>query len=1064
MRKFASLFAVLMLFSALAFGQQTQTVTGQVKDDKGEVVPFATVTEAGTKNATTADASGLFSIKIKPGAQLTISATGFNPVTMTPLPGGSLQSVTLTAKEGELKEVVVTTALNVKRRPKEVGFATTSIKGEQLTVSKATNVGQALSGKVAGLTIQNTSASVDASPRITLRGNRSILGNNQALIVLDGVPVPSNTISYLNPNDVESISILKGGQASTLFGSDGINGAIVITTKRGGGKPKVTFSHTTNLEEVAYIPEFQTEYGSGSGYGLTQQENYRPFENQQYGDPYDGSIRSAGRTLADGSYQEYPYSYIPNIRKKMWDRGMTNQEDLSFTGGDANSSFYVSFQDVNTKGIVPKDEYRRDAFRFNASRTYGKFKLSFDGTYTVDRSQRTTTNFYFFALNSPSWIPMDKLRDWQTNPFANPNGYYNDYYNNPWFELDNNRNDTRNNYFNGNLNLNFKPLKWLELNYRLGTAITNTFGKSWTNRFDYTDYAKGLLAVKPVTHDPQYNDYSYVWRARNAPIVGGVSDGASYGNRINSDLLITLDKDWGDFSTKLILGNNIQDRRSKSISVGSTSIIIPDVFNVANRAGELTGGEGVTQVRKVGSFGDLTLGYKDYIFLHGVYRYDQSSVFYQPNRATNLYSFPYYGGDVSFVLTDAIPSLKSDIISYVKLRGGWNRNGNDNLNPYFLTPTFSSGGGFPYGSVVGATVDNTYPDPTLKPEFTYTTEFGLEGNFWKNRLNIDVTYYQQDANDQILPVQISSATGYTTYYLNAAKVRNQGLELEGRINLFRNRDWSIDANANYTWNTNEVRELALGATAFQLNSTGSNNFIFAEVGKPFPYLKTTYFADTLGSTIIDPSDGWPILASSVPGKKPLKDQGVTIPKNTMGLGIKVSYKNFTFTANAEYRGGYVMYNDIGEDMAFTGSGQLTNMYHRRQFIWPNSVYNDGTKYVANTTIPVQDYIAIYEGWGDYSFSRGIVNVGDAFVSNGDFWKIRDLSLGYDFGQKVLKSTKVVKAATLSVFARNMFTFLAKNNIYTDPEFANTNGNAVGINTSGNTPPVRQYGATLSVTF
>jgi TonB dependent receptor len=431
-----------------------------------------------------------------------------------------------------------------------------------------------------------------------------------------------------------------------------------------------------------------------------------------------------------------------------------------------------------------------------------------------------------------------------------------------------------------------------------------------------------------------------------------------------------------------------------------------------------------------------------------------------------LYSFPYYGGDISFVVTDALPSLKSDLVSYLKLRGGWNRNGNDNLNPYFLVPTFSTGGGFPYGSMVGATVDNTFPDPTLKPEFTYTTELGFEGNFWKNRINLDVTYYKQDANDQILPVQISSASGYTTYYLNAARLRNKGLEIEGRANLFRNRDWSIDVNGNYTWNENKVKELALGATAFQLNSTGSNNFIFAEVGKPFPYLKTTYYAvdSTTMGTIVDPSDGWPLLGSSVAGHAPLKDQGVTIPKNTLGVGIKVSYKNFTLTANAEYRGGFVMYNDIGEDMAFTGSGALSNTYHRRQFIWPNSVYFDGTKYVPNTTIPVQDYLAIYQGWGDYSFTRGIVNNGDAFTTNGDFWKIRDMSLSYDFGQKVLKSTRVVKGATLSIFARNMFTFLAKDNIYTDPEFSNTTGNALGINTSRNTPPVRQYGATLSVTF
>jgi TonB-linked SusC/RagA family outer membrane protein len=1020
MRKIASLCTVLMLISALAFGQ-TRTVSGQVRDDKGEAVPFATIVETGQKNGTKADASGLFSIKIKDGSQLTISATGFTTVTMTP--GVGVQNITLTAKAGELSEVVVTTALGVKKRPKEIGYANTTLKGDQLQVSKSTNVGQSLSGKVAGLTITNTSSSVNASPRITLRGNRSLLGNNQALIVLDGVAVPSNTISYLNPNDIESITVLKGGQAAALYGSDGVNGALVITTKRGTGKPKVSFSHTTNIEEVAYLPEFQTEYGSGSGYGVTQQENYRPFENQQYGDPYDGSIRSIGRRLADGSALKLPYAYIPNIRMKMWDKGMTNQEDISISGGDANSSFYLSFQDVNTKGIVPKDEYRRDAFRFNSSRTYGKFKISFDATYTVDRAQRTSSDYYFFALNAPSWAPMDKLSDWKNDPFANPNGYYNDYYNNPWFELDNNRSDGRNNYFNGNLNLNFKPLKWLELNYRLGTAFTASFSKSWTNRFDYTDYAKGLLAVKPVTDDPAYNDYSYVWRARNAPIVGGVNDASSFGNRINSDFIVTLSKEFGDFSGKLLLGNNIQSRRSKSMSYSSTSVIIPDLFNVSNRAGELTGGESNTEQTKVGNFGDLTLGYKDLVFLHGVFRYDQSSVFYQDGRPSNLYSYPYYGGDISVVLTDLLPGLKANtnIVNFLKLRGGWNRNGNDNLDPYSLTPTFSTGAGFPFGTTVGVTVDNTFPAVDLQPEFVYTTELGFEGSFWKNRINLDVSVYKQDANNQILPVSISSSTGYTTSLINAARVENKGIEIEARANIFKNRDWSIDINGNFTYNSNKVKELALGATRFQLNSTATSNFIFAEVGQPFPYLKTTHFQTDpgTGGTIIDAADGWPLLASD------LKGQGVTIPKTTVGTGIRVSYKNFTLTANAEYRGGFVVYNDIGEDMAFTGSGQLTNMYHRRQFIYPNSVYFDGTKYVPNTTIPVENYLAIYQAWGDYSFSRGIVNNGEAFVVNGDFWKIRDMSLSYDFNQTILKSLRVVKAASISIFARNMFTFWQK---------------------------------------
>jgi TonB-linked SusC/RagA family outer membrane protein len=1062
MRKIVSLLSVLMLLCASVFGQGTRVISGQVRDEKGDGVPFATVAEANSKNAVKADGSGFFTIKISNNAQLTISAVGYQNKTVTPSAAAGNQVFSLTAKTDEQPEVVVTTALGIKRRPKEIGYANTTLKNDQITVGKSPTIGQALSGKVAGLTVFNTSSSVNASPRITLRGNRSITGNNQALIVLDGVPVPQNTINYLNPNDIESVTVLKGGQSATIYGSDGVNGASVITTRKGGGKPQVAFTHTSNFEDVAYLPEFQTEYGSGSGYGLTMQENFRPFENQQYGDHYDGSIRAIGRRAPDGTWLEIPYSFIPGIREKVWDRGYTMQNDISVSGGDANSSYYLSFQDVNTKGIVPKDEYRRDAFRFNASKTYGKFKAAFDGTYTMDRAQRTTSDFYFFAINTPGWAPIDQLKDWKNNKFANPNGYFNDYYNNPWFELDNNRSDNRQNYFNGNISLNFKPLSWLEANYRLGAAVTNAYGKSWTNRFDYSDYAKGLLPSpnKPTTKDPQYNDYSYIYRARNAPVVGGVGDSYSNGTRINSDFTISMNKDFGDFSGKLLLGNNLQVRRSKDLSVGSTSVIIPDLFNVSNRSGELTGGESNTELRKVGNFADLTMGYKDYLFLHGTFRYDMSSVFYKNGRAADLYSYPYYGVDASFVVSDMVPAIKGNILSFLKVRAGWNRNGNDNLGVYQLDPTFSTGAGFPYGSVVGATVDNTFPDPGLKPEFVTTTEVGFESQWWKNRINLDATFFTQDASDQVLNVAISSATGYTSKLLNAAKLKNWGAEVEARGTIFRNKDWTIDLNANYTFNDNEVKALFGGLTSVQLNSPGSQAFVFAELGKPFPLLKTTYYAidSATGKTIIDPADGWPIMGNG------LKTQGVTTPKHQLGVGARISWKNFTATANAEYRSGNFIYHDLAQDMGFTGSGQATNLYHRQQFIWPNSTYFDGSKYVNNTSIPVQDYLAIYQGWGDYGFSRGTLTNGDFYTTSAAFWKIRDISLSYQFPQSVVNRLKVVKGMNLSVFGRNMFTWLPKENMYTDPEFSTTNGNGIGINNSFNTPPVRQYGATLNVNF
>ena len=1061
MRKFSSLFVTAMLCSFIVFAQ-TRTVTGSVKDNKGEAISFATITETGTKNAVNADAAGSFVIKIKTGATITVTATGHKSQTLTPTAG--FQSISLDIITGEISEVVVTTAFGIKRRPKEVGYANTTLKGEQLTIGKSPTLGQALSGKVAGLQVFNTNQAVNSQPRIVLRGNRSITGENQALIVLDGVPVPSNTLSYLNPNDVENITVLKGGQGATLFGSDGANGVIVINTKKGANaKPQVSVTSTVNMDVISFLPKFQTEFGSGSGYGLTQKENYRPFENQQYGDPFDGSIRAVGRKQEDGTYLELPYSFIPGIRKSIWDKGVTTQNDVSISGGDATSTYYLSIQDVNIKGVVPKDELRRDAFRFNASKTYGKFKTSFDATYAIDRTQRSDADFYFYSLNSPGWVPIDKLQDWKTDKFANPNGYFNDYYNNPWFELDNNRSDSRNNYFNGNLTFNFKPVSWIDINYRLGTAVTNSSFKSWTNRFDYTDYAKGLLADKPITKDPQYNDYSYNWRARNSPVTGDIQDGLSYGTRITSDLFVTLNKRFGDFSTKLILGNSIQQRQSKQVNVSSTSVIIPELYNVGNRSGELGGGESNATQRKAGNFADLTVGYKDYLFVHGTVRVDQSSVYFDKNRASSLYTYPWYGGDISLIVTELFPSLKSNALNYLKIRGGLNKNGNDNLGAYSLIPTFSPGGGFPYGSIVGITVNNNYPDLKLGPEFFFTQEVGFEATFWKNKLNLDVSYYKTQANNQVLGQSISSSTGYTQTTLNAARVSTYGLEAEARANVYKKKDWSVDVNANFTYKTNAVKELIGGLDRIQLNGAGGYSFIYAEINKPFPYLKVTHWATdpATGKTIINPDNGWPKIAT---GADALKGMGTTDPKYQVGTGLRVSYKFITLAANAEFRGGYVVFSNLGNTMAFTGSSAATTIYHRQPFIWPNSVYDDGTKFVPNTNIPTENFLSIYGGWGDYGFSNGAVNNGEYFTSSGNFWKIRDASLTFNCPAKWIQKLKTVKSASLAVWGRNLYTWLAKDNWYTDPEFSNTNGNGIGINVTGNTPPSRQYGATLNVNF
>jgi TonB-linked SusC/RagA family outer membrane protein len=1058
-KKLSILSGLLLLVFQLAVAQQ-KTVSGQVKDEKGVGIPFVTVAEKGTKNAVQADGNGFFTIKIKSESSLIISASGYMETTFEPSAG--FQNFTLKEKVGELSEVVVTTALNIKRQPKSIGYSAATINNTAINSSKAFNLGQALTNKVSGLTVYNTSASVNATPRIVLRGLRSITGDNTALIVLDGVPVPSNTLNYLNPNDIDNISILKGGQAATLFGSDGVNGAIVITTKKGNKKPEVNFSQSFNVEKLSFQAKYQNEFGSGSAYGADMNENFHPAENQQYGPAFDGSIRPLGRVLRNGQVLLLPYSTIPGIRDALWATGNTSQTDISYRAGDDNGSFFVSYQNLYSSGIVSGDKYYRNSLRTNSSRTYGKFRVGFDATYTWDKSDRTNSDFQFFAINQSTWAPIDKLKDWKNDPFADPSGFFNDYYNNPWWQMDNNRFATKNNYFNGNINMNFRVNNNLDFTARVGIANTQTVTTTTSNPYVYNAWSTSTSGAYLSNYNRDYDFFltnGGIFRARSTPIPGGMGESYGNGNRINSDLFATFRKDFNKVNINAILGANLQSRTSKNFTASTAATGIADFFNFTNSAtGLFSATNSKTTTNKTGSYLDVTAGINNYLYLHGVARYDISSVFYLNNRDKNLYSYFTYGGDVSLVLTDLVPTLKNKVMSFAKLRAGWNQNRNDNLAAHNLELIYNNAPGFPYSGLLGTTVGNTAINPNLKAEKVQTTEVGLELGFLNNRINFEAAYYNQKSTDQILNVAISTASGYSSYLLNAADVTNNGYEFDLKTVPYKDKFWNVNLNFNYSHNQNKVNRLyadnGLNSLIFQGDNLKTLN---AELGQMFPYLKTTAWErDPQGRVVIDTVDGWANRQSN------LKGIGNTIPKNIFGVNLSVAFKGFTLSANAEYRGDYVVYNDLGEDMAFTGSSSISTLYHRQQFVWPNSVFYDGSKYVPNTNHAVNQYIASYQATGDVSFSRGFQGTGEAFYSSGDFWKLRELSLSYDF--KIPAISKVVKSASFTVWGRNLKTWLAKDNYFNDPEFSNTNGNSTGLSTSLNTPATRQMGATLKVVF
>ena len=467
MRKILTLFMMLMLSGVLAFAQN-RVVTGAVTD-KGLPVEGATVQVKGTKIGTEADQNGTFRISVPPDARLVFSGVGITPQEVA-VGSQSTINVSLVRGNTELTGVtIVTTTLGIRRQSRELGYSAATISGSNLNQAKPVNPVTGLIGKVSGLQIQTADNSVNPQVRVTLRGNRSILGNNQALIIVDGIPVANSYAARLNSNDIESETVLKGSSASALYGSNASNGVIVITTKRGTrGTTRINYSSTVQTERISYMPKLQDRFGSYGGEGYNDPmavhfpqdpiHVYYPFENQSYGPEFNGQLAPLGGPArfyrADGTFFDstrmVPYSPIKNGKRNFFDKGITLINNFSLSTGDADgtSLLYLSVEHVNVNSIIPSDKSLRDNFRLNGMKQYGRFRADYHLSYALENIDQVgnSTNYdnggyplYWEVINQPQQADLRYFRDWQNNPFASPNYYFNAYYGNPWWYIDNNK-------------------------------------------------------------------------------------------------------------------------------------------------------------------------------------------------------------------------------------------------------------------------------------------------------------------------------------------------------------------------------------------------------------------------------------------------------------------------------------------------------------------------------------------------------------------------------------------------------------------------------------------------
>jgi TonB-linked SusC/RagA family outer membrane protein len=1088
---------------------QTRDVTGKVTDNTGAPVPYATVQVKGGHAVVVADAEGNFTIKAAQGDILVISSSGITKKEVTVGSSTKVLTIGVTRVSESLSEVVVTTALGIKRQAKELGYATAQIKTAELNQAAVINPATGLAAKVSGVDIRLADNGVNPQVKVTFRGSRSIEGNNEALIVVDGVPVDQTYLPNVNPNDIEDVTILKGANAAALYGMAASNGVMLITTKKGRGNFSLTYQNTVSFESISYFPSLQNEY---SGYGgesfggypnpatggtiyfinpLAGIPNTVPFENESYGAPYNSlDFTQDSVPLGETANQQWiftPYRDVPNGRKDFFQTGVGDQNTLS--GGASNKWGGIFFSgDHSTKqGVVPYDTYQRNGGRINLNGNFGRLMASVGVSYynistnIAGNSYDQNRPVYWNVMNQLPTINLKDVKD--INLFQYNQGFVNAYFPNPWVQVFDSRSKKSTDQLLTNLTLSYKLTSWLAATVRSGYSRTSEHAPSYIDSIVFPawlaagggPWGQSNLANVPGSQGYQQEDIHDHYYDEN------------------TDLFLTGTKKAGDFKFNLIVGGNYRVRNSYgnwySNQVNSGPVVGQNVIpsgptKITNTDGSA---DATFQYKRYDQsvYADATIGYDAWLFLHGSFRNDWTSILDPQDR-----SFSYPSVDLSAVLSDKLEFLKnSETISFLKVRVGYAGTGNVSLDGYqnlgvmgnisggtnlgghsVSIPNFGAYGiyptaqvitGFPFGNLDGYTQNTTLVQNHLHPEKTASEEVGFQLGLLKNRINLEVNYYDQQSTDQTIPLQASTASGITNYLTNAGKVNNYGVEVDLSLNpVIRLRNFRFDLSGNFSYQNSKVVNIAGGSAELDQMNFGTSVLggIYAIAGKSYPQiLATDFFRDPQGRLIVDPSTGMP-----TPNPNPV-DAGSANYKYFIGLSPSFSYKNLTLRAVFDYRGGAKILNEEANALDFAGIA-TSDATNRQAFVIPNSVIQTGPKsFTPNTNVPITSVgglpTAIY-WWSDFYSQEGM-----PYVTSADFWKLRELALTYALPMQWFGKQDVLKKLDVSVIGRNLFMWRPGTNRWSDPEFStNANGNAVGYTTEFQTPPTRVISATIRATI
>lgn len=1053
---------------------QSQGITIKVTSaDDGEPVVGAAVVIQDSKVGGVTDVDGQLTISRLPVAakKLTISYIGMKSQTVTIK--GDVVNVVLQPNATDLNEVVVT-AMGVTRQKKALGYATQEISSDQLTTGKDNNILNSLSGKLAGVRITNTQGDVGSS-RIVIRGETSIAGENQPLFIVDGIPVDNsqlnsrgvgrdfkNAIADLNPEDIQSMSVLKGPNAAALYGARAAHGAIIITTKNGKGQKGlgVTGHVSTQVSFAANLPEFQNLYGQGAGGRFSYVDGKGAGVNDGVDESW-GPRLDAGLLIpqfdspvdANGNRTATPWVSNPNNVNDFFRTGFTSNYGVAIAKADDKYQFRISYNNEHQKSIVPGASTNKTNFALNTDYKLAKWVSvgatanyilysapSLPGSAMASgsnaRSNSTMLQFLWFGrqVNTAS-LKEDYSRNWNSSYYSNP--YWNAYYNTQ--SQDRHR-------LIGDFHLAFHLLDGLDLRLRTST--------DW-----YNDKRKSK--VKWGTSGTPYGNYSeenYTVQENNTEAV------LIYQKQISQD-----------WNVDALVGFNVRNKKYEYNYQAAPRLAVPDLYTLTNSRDQLTSSNDFYRLRQYGVYASATVNYKNWAYLSLTGRNDWSSTLPVGN---NSYFYPSV--TASLLLNEAL-GFTSRQVNYLKLRGGWSQVGAD-ADPYQLANVYDIQTAFNGNPML--TASTTGKNPNLKPEQTNSTEIGLEGSFFDNRLHLDFSYYQTDSKNQILSLATSAASRYTSQVRNAGHIRNRGYEVQLGIVPIRKAGFEWRADINYSSNRSKVIKLDDEGliTSYQLYSSGIQ--ILAQVGESYGTLfGSSYTRDDKGNVVVD-ANGLPKISSTS------KVLGHFQPDWQGGITNTFRYKRFTFSFLVDASFGGKIFSNTNKTGIYTGVLASTlpgrDAEHGGLWYYKNGGVNEQIAAPQYTTSADGLYYANINGEQTRVYQDGIIvngvtesgeknntvvsaenyyhrlySIAEANVFSASYVKLREVSFTYQLPVSLARKLSL-QDISVALTARNLW-IIHKDAPNIDPEVAITSGNAQGVE-AYSLPTTRQIGLNLTVKF